>query len=432
MAAQAVTFNGSSQYGKITNFSGLDSLGNFTLEFWVKRAASGGSYDSYAELGNGATDFLGMTQEASSPSDGFNWHTRHATTDADGYIADGSGFLASATWTHIGIIFRTTENKTSVFKNGVEWNGYNLQQTAVGAIQSSTGMDLYFAVDSALAGYCACDIGGFVRFWNRAITGAEMYYNYDKILTPASESGLIVNCGFTEGSGTVVDNDATAGADINLTGSPSWTTFSPTLTAKSYSNSYIFGQVAQQSDDVEEVSTGGTPDIASSDYEVVVDGATTQQLGFRFQNVTIPNGYTIQAAYLRLVGDESQSAGTENVDIYGEAADNSSTFSTAANNLTGRTKTTAKVDWDALAGSVPGTLVTSPDIKTVVQEIVNRAGWSSGNAMSVILAPGGSNATRTYESYDGQFYSSAMLHIEYTAPAAGGTTHFLTLLGVGS
>lgn len=432
MAAQAVTFNGSSQYGKITNFSSFDALSDFTCEFWVKRAASGGAYDTYMSVGNGTTDYCAITQEASSPSDGLNWHTRHATTDADGYIADGSGFLAASTWTHIGIIFRNTEKITSVFKNGVEWNGYNLQQTAVGTRQDSTGMDLFLGVDDPLSGYTACDIGGFMRFWTRAITGAEMYYNYDKILTPASESGLVVNLGFTEGSGTVVDNDATAGADLNLTGSPSWTTFSPTLTAKSYSNSYYLGQVKQQSDDVEEVSTGGTPDIASSDYEIVNDGATTQQIGFRFQNVTIPNGYTIQAAYLRFVGDESQAAGTENADIYGEAADNSSTFSTAANNLTGRTKTTAKIDWDGLAASVPGTLVTTPDIKTIIQEIVNRAGWTSGNAMSLIIAPGGSNATRTYESYDGQVYSAAMLHIEYTAPAAGGTLHFLTLLGVGS
>lgn len=49
-----------------------------------------------------------------------------------------------------------------------------------------------------------------LRLWTRALTGAEIYYNYNKTLTPANETGLVVNCNFSEGSGTIVDNDATA------------------------------------------------------------------------------------------------------------------------------------------------------------------------------------------------------------------------------
>jgi hypothetical protein len=54
----------------------------------------------------------------------------------------------------------------------------------------------------------------------------------------------------------------------------------------------------------------------------------------------------------------------------------------------------------------------SEDIKTIVQEIVNRPGWSSGNSLAFIITGTG---TRTAESYEGNFGAAPLLHVEYTS-----------------
>ena len=55
----------------------------------------------------------------------------------------------------------------------------------------------------------------------------------------------------------------------------------------------------------------------------------------------------------------------------------------------------------------------TPNMSNVVQEIVNRGGWSSGNAMVFIISGSGH---RTAESYDGSTSKAPLLHIEYAAP----------------
>ena len=46
-------------------------------------------------------------------------------------------------------------------------------------------------------------------------------------------------------------------------------------------------------------------------------------------------------------------------------------------------RTTARVDWDDAGSWVTDAEYNSPDIKTVIQEIVNRIGWASGNAIVI-------------------------------------------------
>ena len=48
------------------------------------------------------------------------------------------------------------------------------------------------------------------------------------------------------------------------------------------------------------------------------------------------------------------------------------------------------------------------DIKSIIQEIVNRAGWQSGNSLAIIISGTGE---RVAEAYDGS--AAPQLHIEY-------------------
>ena len=139
--------------------------------------------------------------------------------------------------------------------------------------------------------------------------------------------------------------------------------------------------------------------------------------GQRFLNVTIPKGATIVTAYLTFTCRGSTSADTVNSKIKGEAADNAATFVNEADFLT-RSWTTAVVSWNAIPAWTLDTEYNSPEIKTIIQEIVNRAGWASGNAMVLLWEDFDGNTVGTADrrpySYDGSTTKCAKLHIEYT------------------
>ena len=229
MATNAVTFNGSTQYGKILNWSALDGLTDVTVEGWFNQDSSGGtSYARGVDIGNATIDFLALQTENATPSTGVNFRVVYSGTNADGYKP--SGVFDTNTWVHVAII-GSHNNKAKIIKNGSEIS-YNLQQTPTGTIQDSTGMDVFWGCSRVLGrlwkGKQAC-----FRVWNVARTIAEISDNKDYYLDPNFETGLIVNCNVDEGSGSTITNDVSGGNNCILTGSPTWTT-GPTLTQKVY------------------------------------------------------------------------------------------------------------------------------------------------------------------------------------------------------
>ena len=96
---------------------------------------------------------------------------------------------------------------------------------------------------------------------------------------------------------------------------------------------------------------------------------------FRFQNVTVPQGATISSAYLK---PYKNGYPNRTVSVKGFDKDNVSA-PTAGSDLAASNFTTAGItNW--VTGTGFGQ-ITSTDIKDIVQEIVDRAGWSSGNSM---------------------------------------------------
>lgn len=182
--------------------------------------------------------------------------------------------------------------------------------------------------------------------------------------------------------------------------------------------------VATSSDDVEEHQDGGIV-RASSDLEVTYEiSGLEQKIGLRFQSVSIPQGATIAYAELVFKVDEDP-RGDVSIDIYGEDSDDAVTFPSSTNAVSSRTKTTAKVDWDELPTVDTGGLVRSPDVTNIVQEIVNRGGWSTGNNMAFILnkdpaSTSDNNNKRTFESFDGSY--APKLRVTYLTGSGLGDT----------
>ena len=163
-------------------------------------------------------------------------------------------------------------------------------------------------------------------------------------------------------------------------------------------NQYTYTQtITDGKNDVEEKGDGAvTSTGAGSDkLEMGYKDATWKNMdGLRFTNIPIPKGATIQSAYIQFASKEAQSATTVSVKIRGEAADSSAAFTDTpgANSLSSRGDTTASVNWS----SVPAWTALqqdantkTPEIKTIIQEIVNRSGWAQGNALLIEIEDNG-------------------------------------------
>lgn len=131
----------------------------------------------------------------------------------------------------------------------------------------------------------------------------------------------------------------------------------------------------------------------------------------RFTGVGIVPGSTIDSAFLKFT---AQFTDTNNgkTKVYGIDEDSTADLST---DPTGRSKTTAAIDWD-INGVTNNTVYTSPDIKTIIQEIIDRAGWASGNAIGFLVEDDGSVSDHFFHSYDGDPNKAPLLEINYTIP----------------
>ena len=139
-------------------------------------------------------------------------------------------------------------------------------------------------------------------------------------------------------------------------------------------------------------------------YAALYFGQGTYQYhaGIRFRNVTIPQGSTILSAVITFQANFSHASETCNAQIKGENIDTAATFSTYADYNTGRTRTAAYVDWNSIPPWTINTDYDSPSIVNIIQEIVNRGGWVSGNDLVIFISNNGSSATtyRAPKSYD--------------------------------
>jgi len=142
----------------------------------------------------------------------------------------------------------------------------------------------------------------------------------------------------------------------------------------------------------------------------------------RLTNVTIPKDATINSAYVKVWQNGSE--GSENVDCRIYARDHGNTGNpTIWQNLTnsdpvspgssGWLLTTASVAWDNLPNVGGGGNYDSPSITSIIQEIVNRGDWVSGNALCLVLkdTTSSSNHERIHQNADDNGYR---LNVNYT------------------
>lgn len=179
-----------------------------------------------------------------------------------------------------------------------------------------------------------------------------------------------------------------------------------------FSQSTICIRINNGIDDVEEKISDGFMDTNSSDIELIYNKTYDQMAGFRFNNVNIPQGAAITNAHIQFGTDEVKT-GVTNLTIRGENIDHAPSFDTIAFNLSSRNKTNSSVSWVPASWSnigEAGAAQQTPDISSVITEIVNRPGFKVGN--SIVIAISGSGV-RTAESFEGSAALAAELCVTF-------------------
>lgn len=178
--------------------------------------------------------------------------------------------------------------------------------------------------------------------------------------------------------------------------------------------------VAAIADDGNELASGNVQvDVSSFNVDGVNEWAAA-----RF-DVTIPDGATIDAAWLELQFD----SGTEDepdLTFYGEDVADAAVYvaGTATFTISGRSRTTASVAWSNADLGAPGNFDT-PSLVSIVEELMASYSYASGAYMAFMwTSTNGTtsrDATVTFYSTANGGTNAPSLHIEYTEGGGGGT-----------
>jgi len=253
-------------------------------------------------------------------------------------------------------------------------------------------------------------LNGLTVTWHSTGASDKIKWGY----TAAYEQGTFPGVRRSDYSGNLYDYTFPA---VNASSTIHYSLFSNTGT--------LDIQVAGENDDMEQYLATGLSDPGSSDLELCNESGGDQIVGMRFNKLAIPNGATITKAWVVFEADEVGASKNINpcmLTIKGQAADNAPEFakdSVTPNLISGRPTTTASVTWsppDWMVEHEKGAGQTTPDIKAIIQEIVSRSGWASGNSIVILITGTG---RRYAEAFEGEPAGGPILHIEYTPSVEG-------------
>jgi len=213
-------------------------------------------------------------------------------------------------------------------------------------------------------------------------------------------------------NGTQATVTASSATSITTSVPVGATTGDVTVTVDGESNGILFTvvtsssvivQITEDTDDAEEGGINGAMTNTSSDLELgeydtwTQDGVEQglQTIGLRFNNITIPAGSSILAASIQFTADNT-GADPVQLTIFGEANSNPITFTNDDDlnpyDITSRERTVANAVWDVPPWPNEGDAgidQRTVDLASIVQEIVDRGDWASGNSLAIIMEHSG-------------------------------------------
>lgn len=182
-------------------------------------------------------------------------------------------------------------------------------------------------------------------------------------------------------------------------------------------SSIFYPEVGESTETYEnDYSWVGASDLYNGETWLKIGGSPENfRTGVNFADVNIPNGATITSAFMIFYSKYNYPGPTPSeyaMTLHGNDVDNAST-PPDANTAENLTLTTASVNW-SLDENDPwykDRQVVTADITTIVQEIVDRGGWASGNNMQILWKATVETEERALYSAEGGY--RPQLHIRW-------------------
>jgi trimeric autotransporter adhesin len=293
------------------------------------------------------------------------------------------------------------------------------------------GLTVTLYEGATLVATTTTDVRGQYFFNIENVTGGLKTSTAYEIRVATGQTGIIgatatfpnVNTNNTDD----IDSDAMLGAGfafINHT-TPSTDAINHSLDfGFNPASSCAYNEITAGTDDGYELPTGNIAatgvDRLTRDFNIV--GSSVGGTGLRFTNLNIPVGATITSANLVLTGNVDQAGGggtgdavAVTLNIKSVAADNTTTYNNTNFNITNRADGAATVAWSP-GEFVAGATATTPDIKTLVQEVISRPGWVNGNSIAFTITTASGTGNRRFETFEGDPTMVPKLSLCYILP----------------
>jgi predicted outer membrane repeat protein len=174
-------------------------------------------------------------------------------------------------------------------------------------------------------------------------------------------------------------------------------------------------QVSSSEDDA--YATNDDLQITNTDYLKVGSSSFAKppyyMSGMVFRNVNVPQGAEIIRAHLKIRSHSNHLTGIVYGVIKAEATDDAAALS-GSRHVGSLPTIAASVNWDHYEPWLEDTWYESPDLFEVIQEVINREGWSVGNSLAILYSTRSEGNYRNFSSCDRGSNFAPMLEITYT------------------
>ncbi|WP_412972517.1 PilC/PilY family type IV pilus protein [Glaciecola sp. MF2-115] len=189
--------------------------------------------------------------------------------------------------------------------------------------------------------------------------------------------------------------------------------------------------ITSGSDDAYEIDEA--VEIDSNEHELT-KGTEVVHTGLRYQDIRIPRGAVITSARVRFTS-KALNTSDATLTIRAEAVGTSPTFTDDDKNISSRSSTGMEVVWDTDNNfPLSDDSVLSPDISSVIQEVVNRGDWCGGNNLSLLIegTSAVSSSARKAASFEDGNGRTPQLLITYDESTATGCMRERLIYQIGS
>ena len=184
-----------------------------------------------------------------------------------------------------------------------------------------------------------------------------------------------------EGSSTDAASGREARAsDVGQSGAPQLVVSYDDSTATGCVQGEGIYQVGNAKDNSEE-DYNGYPNTGG---ELTFSSYYNDYIGVRFRNVNIPQGAEVTEAYLEFTAYSTRTYGNASMRIRGVADDDASDFHPNRRYRLRNLPKTSGITW-SMPNFYNNNDYRTPDISSIVKQIVDRSGWQSGNDMAFVM-----------------------------------------------